>query len=283
MRSRPRRHVAGIWVDRIGERLTRPRAIDAAGQIGSVVVLGGAIVLGVVLGGHGAAFGDGVLRVADHTASALGLRITSVEIAGNEVLDDQTILDTAGMVAGTSLIGIDANRARARLEALPWIASARVQKFFPSTLAVDVVERVPYAVWQHDGQFHIIDRTGVLLRPASVDQLPELPVIVGKGAADNAAALFAELAKHPEIAGAVIASVRVANRRWTLHLDRGIEVRLPEDGIGDALARLAELAGTQQLLRRDIDLVDMRIDGRIFVRPRTGEKAEKVARAGVAS
>lgn len=271
VRSNPRRHAPGVWMDRAAEWLSRPNATEVAGQLCSVIVVGGAIVMGVISGGHAQAFGEGLARIADSMAAAGGLRITSVEISGNAVIDDETIIDTAGLTPGGSLIGIDAGHARTRLEALPWVASARVQKFFPDTLAIDVVERKPYAVWQHDGAFHIIDRTGRPLRPASVDQLPELPVVVGEGAGETAATLFTELSRHPEVARHVVASVRVADRRWSLHLDRGIEVKLPEARMDKALARLAGLVRDKDILRRDIDLVDMRIDGRVFVRVRKDE------------
>ncbi|MCC0012016.1 MAG: cell division protein FtsQ/DivIB [Rhodobiaceae bacterium] len=283
VRSNPRRHAAGAWIDRILDRLSQPKATDIAGQACSVIVLGGAIAMGVVTGGHMEAFGNGLLRIADAAAAASGLRITSVEISGNDVIDDETILDTAGLAPGGSIIGIDAGRARMRLEALPWIASARVQKLFPDRLAVDVVERTPFAVWQHDGEFHIIDRTGVKLRPSSIDQLPDLPIVVGRGAADGAEILFSQLKRYPEVASHVIASVRVADRRWSLHLDRGIEVKLPEEHMEAALERLARLARDGQLLKRDIDLIDMRIADHVFVRPRAGEDGKRISRAEAAS
>ncbi|MFN0264289.1 cell division protein FtsQ/DivIB [Tepidamorphus sp. 3E244] len=266
--------MAGVWLDRATERLSRPNATEAIGQVCGVVVLAGSVIFGIVTGGHAEAFGQGLLRVVDGAAASSGLRITSVEISGNEVLDDEAIVDTAGLLPGVSLIGIDANRARDRLQALPWVASARVQKFFPDTLSIDVVERVPFAVWQHDGQFHIIDRTGVLLRPASVDQLPELPVVVGAGAADSAANLIAELLRHPAVARHVIAGVRIADRRWSLHLDNGIEIKLPEQGMEHALSRLSKLANEGDILRRDLKTIDLRIAGRVFVLPReeTGDK-----------
>ncbi|MCC0047692.1 MAG: cell division protein FtsQ/DivIB [Tepidamorphaceae bacterium] len=283
VRSNPRRHAAGAWIDRILDRLSRPKATEIAGSACSVIVLGGAIAMGIVSGGHTEAFGNGVLRIVDQTAAASGLRITSVEISGNKVIDNEAILDTAGLTPGGSLLGIDANRARQRLEALPWIASARVQKLFPDTLAVDVVEREPFAVWQHDGEFHVIDRTGIKLRPSSIGQLPDLPIVVGKGAADGAAILFSQLARYPEVGKHVIASVRIADRRWSLHLDRGIEVKLPEEHVEAALERLAQLQRSDELLKRDIDLVDMRFDGRVFVRPRADGDGKKVARTGAAS
>ncbi len=256
-------------LERVARPLSRPDVLATSFNIFAAALIGGALGLGVAAGGHGTAFAQGAARVVDAAAAAIGFRVRSVVIAGNSVLDDETIIDTVGLAPGGSLIAIDAAEARTRLEALTWVAEARVQKLYPATLSVRVTERRPFAVWQRNGELFIIDRAGTVLRPANAGQLPPLPIVAGAGAHAGAATLFTQLAAHPQIADQVAASVRVAERRWTLHLDNGIEVRLPEAGMAQALDRLAWLAREQELLERDIDLVDMRIGTRVFVRQRS--------------
>ncbi|HBR26788.1 MAG TPA: cell division protein FtsQ, partial [Rhizobiales bacterium] len=61
---------------------------------------------------------------------------------------------TAALKAGpdTMMLGFDTDAAKERLEAVPWIRHAQVMRLLPSTLQVVVEERIPYAVWQKDGQ-----------------------------------------------------------------------------------------------------------------------------------
>ena len=59
--------------------------------------------------------------------------------------------------------------------------------------------------------------------------------------------------------------VRIGERRWDLHLDNGIMVKLPEDHVDAALAELVELERQDGLLGRDISAVDMRFADRLVV------------------
>jgi cell division protein FtsQ len=62
------------------------------------------------------------------------------------------------------------------------------------------------------------------------------------------------------------ASVLVADRRWNLHLNNGIDVRLPDSNVADALDRLVALDRDKKLLSRDITTVDLRLPDRVTVR-----------------
>lgn len=59
--------------------------------------------------------------------------------------------------------------------------------------------------------------------------------------------------------------MRVAGRRWDLYLDNGVIIKLPEDNIDGALARLTKLEKDQSLLQRDIAAVDLRLDDRMAI------------------
>ncbi len=50
------------------------------------------------------------------------------------------------------MLGFDSDPAKARLEGVPSIRHAQVMRLLPSTLQVQIEERVPYAIWQNHGQ-----------------------------------------------------------------------------------------------------------------------------------
>jgi len=56
--------------------------------------------------------------------------------------------------------------------------------------------------------------------------------------------------RGPDVRGHVKAFVRVAGRRWDLYLDNGVIIKLPEDNIDGALARLTRLDKDENLLQR---------------------------------
>ena len=62
------------------------------------------------------------------------------------------------------------------------------------------------------------------------------------------------------------ASIFVAERRWNLRLANGLDVRLPETGVDQALERLVALDREKKLLSRDITAIDLRLPDRITIR-----------------
>ena len=57
----------------------------------------------------------------------------------------------------------------------------------------------------------------------------------------------------------------MAERRWNLRLTNGLDVRLPEAGVEQALERLVALDREKKLLSRDITSVDLRLPDRVTV------------------
>jgi cell division protein FtsQ len=236
-----------------------------------IAVLSGFTALGIALGGHGGAFGDGLRKAAEETVAATGATAQIIQISGIDVLDEATVADIAGIRPGGSMLLLDARQARERLESLPFVAEAKVQKYYPGGLRIDITERKPFAVWQKDGALSIIDRDGTILRPANPQRLPDLPVIVGAGAPESAAALFQAMGPFPDLSERLHAAVLVAGRRWNLIFDSGLVAKMPEGLLITALEDLDQLATEQDLIDRDLAQIDFRIADRVTVRPNPPE------------
>ena len=65
---------------------------------------------------------------------------------------------------------------------------------------------------------------------------------------------------------AVSAAVRVDGRRWNLRIDNAIDVLLPQQQPAEAWTRLGQLERSSQLLKRDVQVVDMRLPDRLVLR-----------------
>jgi cell division protein FtsQ len=160
----------------------------------------------------------------------------------------------------------DAETARARLVANPWIADAAVLKLYPDRLLITLTERRAFALWQRNGQINVIAEDGTVLQPFVEDRYRGLPLVVGSGAERRAKDFVGLIDRYPEIRSAVRASVLVADRRWNLRLTNGLDVRLPERDLQAALERLVKLDHDKKLLSRDIASIDLRLVDRVTVR-----------------
>jgi len=141
-----------------------------------------------------------------------------------------------------------------------------VLKLYPGRLRIEIKERKAFGLWQKDGRVALIATDGTVLETYVPRRFAALPQVVGKGAERAAAAFLELLARHSGIARLVEASVLVAERRWNLHLQGGVEVLLPEAAVERALTTLADLARDKNLLTRDIVAVDLRLNDRVTVR-----------------
>ncbi|HXX04475.1 MAG TPA: cell division protein FtsQ/DivIB, partial [Xanthobacteraceae bacterium] len=152
------------------------------------------------------------------------------------------------------------------LMANPWIADAAVFKLYPDRLQINITERQPFALWQEEGRVSVIAADGTVLEPFVAERYRDLPLVVGRGAERQAKNFLAVVARYPDIRTMLRASILVAQRRWNLQLDNGIDVRLPEGNVEEAFQRLIALDHEKKLLSRDIVAVDLRVPDRVTVR-----------------
>lgn len=196
-----------------------------------------------------------------------GLEVKNIDITGlsNEFRRGE-IIAALGVDYEESILWLNMTSARERVEQLPWIAEAEVRRLLPGTLAILVREREPFAIWQHDGKITIIDIEGRVISEHTEDVDSALPHLVGPGANIGARAILAVIDDRPVIRTRLRALVRVADRRWNIRLENGMDIRLPEEGIESALDQLVALDAIHGLLSRDIAAIDLRLHDRISIR-----------------
>jgi cell division protein FtsQ len=251
---------------RFGARIVRSLSPSGSAMAIATVLLAGAVGYSVVAGGHLANIGTWAKTARDEVANAVGLRIAAVSISGSKEVSREEILTTAGVSGHVSLLFLDAAAARTRLLANPWIADAAVLKLYPDRLQISVTERQAFALWQKNGRVSVIAADGTVLEPYIEDRYLDLPLVVGRGAEIQANDFFAILGRFAAIRAQLRASVLVAERRWDLWLKNGVEIRLPETKVEQALELLTKLDRDKQLLSRDIVAVDLRLPDRVSVR-----------------
>jgi cell division protein FtsQ len=198
-------------------------------------------------------------------ANSAGFRITTVAINGRKQLTQDEVLAIGGVNGRSSLLFLDADAVRDKLKANPWIGEATVLKLYPGQLQIDIVERSAFALWQQDGRLSVIADDGAVLEPYVSRRFVSLPLVVGKGAETRAKDFLALLARYPQVHSVTKAAIFVGERRWNLRLKDGLDVRLPENDVGNALASLSTLDKQDKLFSRDIVAIDMRLPDRLTV------------------
>ncbi|WP_234793430.1 cell division protein FtsQ/DivIB [Mycolicibacterium porcinum] len=166
--------------------------------------------------------------LASVVAVALGLVLyftpvmsaRNVAISGATAVPQEQVLAAAAVAPGTPLLQINTDAVAERVATIRRIATARVQREYPSTLRITVVERVPVVVKDYPDGPHLFDRDGVDF--ATEPPPPTLPYLDADhpGPTDPAtkAALEVMLALPPDVVAQVgrIAAPSVASIALTL-------------------------------------------------------------------
>ena len=238
---------------------------NRAGVVATVLLLLGSAGFGIVRGGHLEEFTSALSDTRNVIANSAGFRITTVAISGRKQLTQDEVLGIGGVNGRSSLLFLDAATVRDKLKANPWIADATVLKLYPGQLQIDIVERSAFALWQQDGRLSVIADDGAVLEPYLSRRFISLPLVVGKGAETHAKDFLALLARYPHVRSVTKAAIFVGERRWNLRLKDGLDIRLPENDVGNALASLSRLDKQDRLFSRDIVAIDMRLPDRLTV------------------
>jgi cell division protein FtsQ len=201
-------------------------------------------------------------------------KLTDVTVEGREYVERNAILAALNVKTGDSLLGIDLNAARKRLEAIDWVSSATVERRLPDTLYITLKERRAVAIWQNGSEYTLIDTNGRTVRASRMPPGAEsLLLLGGAGAPEHVGELLLLLAWEPGITKQLRAAVWVGQRRWNLILNNGTEIWLPEEDAVAALQRVAKLDTTYKLLSREFGVVDLRLPDKLYLRKRSTDQS----------
>jgi cell division protein FtsQ len=192
------------------------------------------------------------------------LGVRAVDVVGTDSLTPLEVEQAAAVRLNQPLAGVDLDRIRARVEAVPAVDRAIVSRSWPSTVVVEVVERTPVAAVPAGEGFSLIDAEGVAFR--TVSRRPSgLPVakLAAPGPADvnTRSALTVLSALTAELREQLVSISVPAPAQVRLGLRKGRTVVWGDDTQSDVKARVATA-----LLERKGDEIDVSAPGLVTIR-----------------
>ncbi|HUR35049.1 MAG TPA: FtsQ-type POTRA domain-containing protein [Vicinamibacterales bacterium] len=232
-----------------------------------------------------------VARSAAFLSASPVLRISTIDADGNQRVSTDEIRTTLIGLRGENLLFVDLNVWRAKLLELPWVADASFRRSLPSSVAVVVRERTPIAIGRMGNRLYLVDEGG-----AAIDEYGprygnlDLPIVDGFSAGGKnralddqrgalAARLIMSLRQKPAVAGRLSqVDVSDVHNATILLNDDPAELRVGDDRFLERVESYLSLTDALHQRVPDIDYVDLRFDGRVYVRPLG--KSGKAAAAG---
>lgn len=182
------------------------------------------------------------------------LRIEDVSVEVAEDIREVTAIDFP-----ISSFDLDLTLMRAQIEDLDAVKRAKLVVRPGGVLDIEVVERAPAIVWRGREALELLDDGGHRVAALAVrSDRRDLPLIVGDGADLFVPEALEILRAAEPIADQLRGLSRVGERRWDLVLRNNRRILLPEIDPISALERVIALDSINDLLSRDIVLIDMR-------------------------
>lgn len=221
------------------------------------------------------------------------LRIDQIKPDGNQRVSSDAVRAMLDGLRGENILFADLDVWRSTLLESPWIHDASFRRSLPSTIEVLVQERTPIAVGRMGGRLYLVDERG-----ATIDEYGpqysslDLPIVDGFDStgqdrnADEArgalaARLIMALRQKPAVASRLSqVDVSDVHNVTILLSDDPAELRVGDDHF---LARVESYLSLSSALRErvpEIDYVDLRFDGRVYVRPLGRPRTTGTLKAG---
>lgn len=205
-------------------------------------------------------------KITTAIAEATGATVQKIEVTGLTHTSQAELLQALGLGRGSSLVGFDASAARARIEQLPWVRLASVERQLPATVRVRIYEHLPLARVISGSDVLVLNQQGQVVIADTNNAFVGLPLLQGEQAPAQAAELFGLLQPHPQLLGQLREATWVGGRRWDLRFVSGVTVMLPEGRTAEGIALLKRVEDARHVLTLNDGVVDLRLPDRIVLR-----------------
>ncbi len=209
-------------------------------------------------------------KTLDITKDA-GFKVENILVEGRKYSDPEILLSLINVTKGDPLFSLNPEEAKAQIERISWVKSARIERRLPDTIYIELEEYTPLALWKNNGELFVIASGGVSLSQDNLDRFKGLLMVSGNGANKKAGGLIKLLDTEPDLKKTIDHAEIIDNRRWDLYCKDGKLIKLPEFDAEIAMRNVMLRDEQDNILSKDsITVIDARYKGRLIVRTKLG-------------
>ena len=207
-----------------------------------------------------------LIEVSGNISKAAGLIVQEVVVEGRSKTQKNALLQALQVSEGDNILTINIKEMKDRINKLPWVKFARIERHFPNKISLTLVERTPMARWQTNRMLKLIDDHGDVIPVVDLTSFSNLPIIIGKNAPKIAGQILRTLSNEPHLFRRVKSLTLVSDRRWDVELDNQINVHLPEKNPGKAWTHLATMEQGHNIFGDQVQGIDMRLENQLIIK-----------------
>ena len=194
-----------------------------------------------------------------------GFFIKNVDIKGINHLNQKDILKTINYYNKKNIFNVNLKNIYNEIKQNTWVEEVSIKKIYPNTLKIDLIEKEPIAIWQNKSAYHLITKNGEIILEANLNNFKKhLPIIIGKNAHKNVYSILQILNIDKNLTTNIWSLTFVNERRWDIHFNQGLTIRLPSTSVKEAWEKIILLSEKFNILSLDLTELDLRSSNNVL-------------------
>ena len=194
-----------------------------------------------------------------------GFIIKNIEISGVNNLNKNDIIKIINPYNDLNIFNVNIKNIYKEIKNNTWIKKASIEIIYPNTIKILLTEKKPIAIWQNRYGNSLITKSGDVIFEKNLEKFKNyLPIVIGQNAHKNAHSILKILGINKDFVKNVWSLTYVNERRWDVHFNQGLTIKLPSDSIAKAWGKVLYLDKKFNILNLDLTELDLRNSSQIL-------------------
>ena len=194
-----------------------------------------------------------------------GFIVKNIEILGLNHIDKDDIIKIINNHNDINIFNLNVKKIYKEIKNNTWIKKVSIETVYPNTLKIILTEKKPIAIWQNKFGNNLITKTGDVILEKKLESFKSyLPIIIGHNANKNIYSILNILSSNKDFVKNIWSLTFVNERRWNLHFNQGLTIKLPSKNVKNAWEKVVHLDQKFNILRLGLTEVDLRNSSQIL-------------------
>ena len=188
-----------------------------------------------------------------------GFKIKNILIIGTHNLSQDYVINIINTQNHINILNVNLHTIYNKIIQNSWVEETYVERILPDTIKIKVLEKKPIAIWQNHNGNKLITVNGDVIYHANVNKFKNsFPIIKGEKSKENISSILKILETNKNFAKNIWSLTFINQRRWDLHFNQGLIVRLPSQDVIKAWQKIIKLQTNYNILNLRLTEIDLR-------------------------
>ena len=188
-----------------------------------------------------------------------GFEIKNILISGTHNLSQDYLRNIINTQNHINILNVNLHSIYNKIIQNSWVEEIYVERILPDTIKIKVLEKKPIAIWQNHKGNKLITINGDVISHANVNKFTNsFPIIKGEKSKENISSILKILETNKNFAKNIWSLTFINQRRWDLHFNQGLIVRLPSQDVIKAWQKIIKLQTNYNILNLKLTEIDLR-------------------------